>query len=160
MSSFIARIAAAIRAICNRAFEWVRENGRWIQRLVPGGSAPMPAPIVETAPASSADDDADILAVKRTAAAMAAGIDPTPEHLKGLSDKQLRWLRVLDQRMLCILAVAEPQQIRAHVKGTETIKGMVPCEAGAIADMKAAREAPTPGTRTLRDALLERGIHL
>lgn len=158
MKSILARIGAIIRAMSSKAWTWVQEGGRWVMRLVPSTAAQAAEPIIADEPASA--PDADIVAVKAVAAAMAAGIDPTPDQLKGMSDKQLRWLKAMDNRMLCIVAVAEPAQIRAHMRQQASIKGMVPYDDAAIADVIAARAAPVPGKRTLREELEAQGLVL
>lgn len=158
MRSILAKIAAVIRAMTSRAWVWVQEGGRWVMKMLPGTPAPEPAHMAEELTASA--PDADIVATKRVAAAMAAGIDPTAEQIKGMSEKQMRWLKAMDQRQLCIVAVAEPAQIRAHMRQQASIKGMIPFDDAAIAEVKAARSAPVPGKRTLRQELEAQGLVL
>jgi hypothetical protein len=90
-------------------------------------------------------------------------LDTDPALLKGVPDMTIAWLKALDRRALCAVVTAKDDQLAAHLRGREAIKGVVPYDKAAIADVVAAKDAPRPRDRhpTLRDLLEERaGVSL
>lgn len=170
MRNFLAAIARVLRSMRSTAWTWVQEGGRWVMKLIPGAAAPEvagPSPEVQAEVADAMAErstflaDEETFAVKRLALLMFAGIALRPEHLEGITDRELDWLRVLDQSMLHKISVADHQQIRAHMKGTAPIRGVVPYDPAAVANMKSAWAIPVPssGRRTLREVLEAEGLH-
>ncbi|MBJ6986051.1 hypothetical protein [Devosia sp. MC521] len=167
MKSILAAIARVMRAMRATAWRWVQVGGRWIQEMIPGG-APEPvgpsADVVAEVEAAQAEPSAravdDIGPVKTLARLMWAGVALRPEHMEGITERELDWLRVLDQGMLHTLAVADKEQIDAHMRGRAPIKGMLPFDPAAVEDMKRAQAMPVPtdGRRTLREMLEAEGL--
>lgn len=156
--NIIAKIGSAIRAFLRKTHQWIKVGGRWIMQSIPGGAEEV-AMSAEPATQASAPD-ADLGAVKAVAATMAAGMDPAPEDLAKISDKQMQWLQAMDTPMLCRIACADVDQIRAHVRGKATIKGVLHADPAAVEAYLAAKAGIVPtGRKSLRQELAERGIH-
>lgn len=172
MKGILAAIERVLSAMRTTAWRWVQVGGRWIREMIPGGA---PAPTgpsddvmadVKAVQAELSAVKADVKvdeidAVKSLARLMWAGVPVRPEHLQGITDRELDWLRVCDTDMLHKLAMADGQMIRAHMRGTAPIRGVVPFDPAAVEDMKRAQAMPTPtgGRRTLRELLEAEGLH-
>jgi len=159
MKSFLAKIGAVLASLPRFVWERVCVAGEWVSRLIAVPAMPVEA-IASPAgkPSGNAADD-EVPGIKCLAGVLAQDLEPEPDHVKGLSDLTVAWMRSLDRRSLCVLLAAEPGQIRAHMRGKAHIKGMVPYEKEAIKDVFAARSRPAPSGKTLREALAEQGIH-
>lgn len=157
--SIIEKIGAAIRAFLRKTHQWIKVSGRWIMQAIPGGAEELAMPAEPAAPTSA--PDADVTALKAAAASLAADMDPTPEHLSALSERQMQWLMAMDQRMLCRVACAETDQIRAHLSGRATIKGVLRADKEAVDAFVAAKAGIiSDGSKTVAQELAERGIVL
>jgi len=164
MRRFFAMITAILKSMGHFTTEFVREGGKWVAKLLRVPGAPM-----HSMPTETDDEPASVPetfdGVRRAAGALAMGKIPTPEDLVGVSEKAARWLQVQPKDALHRIMCADDEQLREHVRGRSPIRGVVPFDDAAIADMEmaeAAEEAmvsePTPVMRTRRMALQERGM--
>ncbi|GHA28317.1 hypothetical protein GCM10007989_25460 [Devosia pacifica] len=166
MKNFVAVIARIIAAMPKFVWQRVQVCGEWVSRLVAVPAAPAET-VADTEVAKAASDRQadDMPAIKRVAGVLAQGELPTSEQLKGLTPKDLSWLKAQDRRALCIIMSADAQQLRAHMRGRAAIKGVVPYDSAAIREVTAARQAAVQNVRrakprrTLREALEEQGLH-
>lgn len=78
-----------------------------------------------------------------------------PAALDGLSPKAIRWLEVLDEDMLRIVATAKPEALKKHLDNSYAIRGLVRFEDDAMTEYKRAVEAdrlvPSRPARSRKD---------
>lgn len=135
----LAVVAAVMAAMAATVTRWVRRAGTWVlEQMTPSRSAPVALP-PELEPASSDRAD-DFTALRRVAGILAMDRDPEAADMIGLADDHLRWLRCLDRRQLCRVMSANDTTLRAHLRGTQPMKGMPRADKGAVADLLRARE--------------------
>lgn len=139
----LAVVAAITAAMAATVTKWVRRAGTWVLEQITPPAPPTPAQPPELADASSEQAD-DFKALRRVASLLAMDRLPELEDLVGLHDDHLRWLRVLDRRALCRVLAASDVDLRGHIRGTKTMKGMPRADRDAVADLLRARERNDP----------------
>lgn len=158
MRAFLAKIAALMRKMGSFTTRVIKVAGRWVSQLVhvpaTTDDVGQADAMVDTRP-SRADD---LEAVRDLAKVMAAGLDVDPAKLRGVPDMTVAWLKALDRRALCAVVTAQDEALAAHLRGRPAIRGVVPYDRAAIAEVAAAKDQPRPRDRqpTLRDMLEER----
>lgn len=138
MKSIIHAIAAILRAMPRFVLERVQIAGRWLQRLVA-----VPAPFEPEAPEPAVDDSAErdathVAALREAAAHLASGSVPPDAIMNVLREHDIAWLAALPRPMLCRVAVATDEALMAHIRRQRPIKGLLACDANAIADFRDA----------------------
>ena len=138
MRSIIRAIAAFLRSMPKFVLQRVWDGARWLQRLVA-----VPAPFEPEAPEPIADNCADadaahVAALRKAAAHLAAGSVPPNEVMDKLRENDVAWLAALTRPMLCRVAVATEEALRAHIRRQRPMKGLLACDPSAIADYRNA----------------------
>ncbi len=162
MRNFIAKIVAAMRRMGHYVTVMVKKGGQWLATLQHVPAAPE-ADAADSVPDMTPSRADDLQAVRELAKTLAAGIDADPALLQGVPDMTIAWLKAMDRRGLCTVVTAKDEQLAAHLRGRAAIKGLVPYDREAIADVAASKDQPRPRDRqpTLRDLLEERaGVSL
>lgn len=160
MKNFFAGIAAAMRAFGSFSMVMVRKGGRWVAELVrvPGApAAPMAA-----APVPRVEVPEDYSAIKRLAGLMIRGLDPSAADLRAVPERTVRWLAAIGRDGLAKVCVADDQVLRGHIRNSTPIRGLVPHDPAAVADLMRARQAPAAVAKrqqTRRD-ILEAAGHM
>lgn len=138
MKSIIRAIAAFLRSMPRFIVERVWDGARWLQRLVavPAPYEPeTPEPFVD----NGAEADARHVAALRTAAShLASGSVPPDGVMDALREHDIAWLAALTRPMLCKVAVATDEALRAHIRRQRPIKGLLACDKGAIDEYRDA----------------------
>lgn len=138
MKSIIRAIAAFLRSMPKFVLQQVWDGARWLQRLV---AVPAPYEPETTEPAGDNGAEADarhVAALRKAAAHLAAGSVPPNELMDKLRENDVAWLAALTRPMLCRVATATDEALRAHIKRQRPIKGLLACDANAIADFRNA----------------------
>ena len=155
---WIAKIGAILRSIGSFGYRQVLRGGKMVWELFRVSGEPIPAQAA-LQQRDQAVDDYD--GVKRLAAAMMLPAGPKPDDFKCVPELTVKWLRSLDRADLAKVAVADGKALRGHFRGGVLIKGMVPYDAAAIADVTAAKRAPDvrkDREMTLEDLLEQNGL--
>lgn len=158
MKEFLAKVGALMRAMGSFAYRQVLRGGKWMTELVRVPGEPVPAPAAPQLKTQAADDYAG---VKRLAAAMMTAEGPKPDDFKRVPELTVAWLRALERAGLAKVAVSDPQTLRGHMRGGVPIKGLVPYDAAAVADVTAAKRKPSArkaNEMTLEDLLEQHGM--
>ena len=147
-------IARFLAAMPRFVTERVWNDLRWISRLVAAPAAPV-EPEAEPMAAVNTDGDGEHVAAMRTAAAhLAAGQVPPEAASARLRPFDVEWLKALDQKMLCRVATASDAALRAHIRRTGNIRGVLATEPAAINDYRKARDRqPIPALEVNNGAL-------
>lgn len=138
MKSIIHAIAAVLRAMPRFVLERVQIAGHWLQRLVA-----LPQPFEPESPEVVSDNGADadvahVAALRKAAAHLASGSVPPDEIMDKLREHDIAWLAALTRPMLCRVATASDEALRAHISRQRPMKGLLACDANAIADFRDA----------------------
>lgn len=143
LKNLMRSIRAFLAAMPRFVMEKVWAGGRWISRLVAVPAAPADA---EPEPAVAGHDaDAEhVNALRTTAAHLASGSLPPEAALDRLREHDLAWLSVLSKPMLCRVATASDEALRAHIKRQRPMKGLLATDPDAIADFKRATRPRQP----------------
>lgn len=157
----LGRIAAAIRAVLAAMPRYlvkkILEAGVWVSRLV-AEPAP-PPPVISAEPAAQVAETESMIALRNAANAMAQGFVLTPAQAEAIAPLQADWLRSMTRQEICQVILAKDDDIRRHMRGIAPIRGVVPYDREAIADVTKARKdrpAPKPARRTVAQVLAER----
>lgn len=144
LKTVVRSIARFLAAMPKFVVEKVWAGGRWLTRLVAVPAAPA-EPDIEPAAPAAVDGDAEHVKALRTAAAhLAAGNLPPEAALDRLREHDLQWLSILPQRMLCRVATASDDALRAHIRRQRPMRGLLATDPGAIADYKRATRPTAP----------------
>ncbi|GLQ53614.1 hypothetical protein [Devosia nitrariae] len=144
MRTILAAIGAALRAVA--AFTWVvcKRTGRLVLQLVPdfGASAPAPTPV--SSPSRYAPPAGEtgglIERIKAMATAMAMGEDIPAEAFQAVPEQTAAWLMAMDRTMLCRVISARDADLKDHLRGNGSIRGVIACDPRSIADYVEAME--------------------
>lgn len=138
MRSILKAIAAFLRAMPRFVVQRIWDGARWFQRLiaVPAPYEPAtPEPVTD----NGAEADAQHVAALRTAAShLAAGTVPPDAIMNALREQDIAWLAALTKPMLCKVAVASGEALKAHISRQRPIRGLLACDPAAIADYRNA----------------------
>ena len=115
MRTLFSIVAAVIRAMSARVYQWVRVNGRWLLRLLPGASPPTGMADVPLFPDQATGDP--VASLKRAAGRLSQAHPLEPADIVGLAENEVRWLRGLTKRQLCILMAKSEAVLEAHLSG-------------------------------------------
>lgn len=111
-------------------------------RCLPGIEIDEPAPVadnvVQQQPLAI---DHRVFAIKRIAAARLSRKQVTAEHTNELSERTQEWLTLLSMPMLLLVTSAKPSQLREHIAGRRSIRGLLAADQDSI---NAYREALKP----------------
>ena len=138
MRSIIRAIAAFLCSMPRFIVERVRNGARWLQRLV---AVPQPYEPESPEPAAENAAEADaqhVAALRKAAAHLASDSVPPDAVMDLLKENDIAWLAALTKPMLCRVAVASDEALRAHIRRQRPIKGLLACDANAIADYRNA----------------------
>ncbi|MBE7732154.1 hypothetical protein [Devosia faecipullorum] len=136
LRSIRAMLAALPRFVTERVWDGVR----WMSRLVA-----MPAPAMEPDPVDedrqvlAAEEAAHMDALRTVAAHLAADGMPPEAALDALREFDIEWLTAMDRPMLCRIATASDAALKAHIRRTENIRGVLAHDRVAVAEYRAAR---------------------
>ena len=135
LKSIMAAISRFIAAMPRWTLQRVRLAGEWIMRLVAVPAEPLPPE------PSAADNRADehLEAVRTAAAHIASGHLPPEKALAKLSEDDISWLGAMSKKMHCAVAVASEEDLRAHLRGTKMILGVLNRDKTAVAEYRAAK---------------------
>lgn len=138
MRSIIRAIAAFLRSMPRFVLERVQIAGRWLQRLVAVSS-----PYEPEAPEPAVDDSAErdamhVAALRKAASHLGSGSVPPDGVMDALREHDIAWLAALTKPMLCRVATATDEALRAHIRRQRPIRGLLACDANAIADFRNA----------------------
>lgn len=159
MRQVLAMIAAVFAAMGTWLLKCVLEGGRWVSRMVRGEPEPIPAPVAAAAVEPVQVDDYN--AVSRLAKSILSGSEPALDDLKAVPEATVQWLGVLDRNGLAKVALADAQTLRGHIRGGQPMRGIVPHDPQAVADIGRSRRAPEAverRQRTRRDVLEAAGM--
>ena len=133
MKAVLKAIAAMLRAMPKFVMEKVWDGARWIQRLV---SVPAPYEPQALEPVGDNGTDADaahVASLRKAAAHLASGSVPPDGVMDALREHDIAWLAALTRPMLCRVATATDDALRAHIRRQRPIRGLLACDANAIA---------------------------
>ncbi len=136
--SILAAVAALMRAMPRYVLERVRVAGEWVSRLVA-----VPAPGYEAGPAMPPADDGDaehLQAIKTAAGHLAAGDVPPNAAMALLTRDDIIWLGTMTKRMQAIVVASSDRDLRAHIRGTKMIRGVLNHDPRAVSDYRAAKD--------------------
>lgn len=164
MKSILAAIAAVLAGMRRSIVQLVRVGGRWITKIVSvadptSGGAPSALPMTPDVAQALKPKNDDVTALRNAAGQLVQGQPIAPADEKALHAGARAWLGCMTQHELCKLLLADDATIASHMRGKERMRGMVPYDKQAIADVTAARAhrpAPRVAKRTLRAVLAER----
>lgn len=153
-------IASATRTVatyCWSACKWVTKTvyvvatstvvgaaelaGAVVQSVLPPGPGGSPAQMVQTATTAvsaepkPAESNSGADRVKKLAVALAAGHAPAV-LFEGMPDPVVGWLTAMDRKMLCKVGCATDEQITAHLRGRETLKGVLVYDEEVVAEYR------------------------
>lgn len=140
LKSIMRSIRAMLAALPRFVTERIWDSVRWISRLVA-----MPAPALEPdvvdedTQALAAEEAAHIDALRVAAAHLAAGGMPPESALDALKEFDIEWLTSMPRPMLCRIATASDAALRAHIRRTGNIRGVLAHDKVAVAEYRAAR---------------------
>ncbi len=145
-------LRAAARAMTRMIWVTIEIAGRLVSVL-----RPAPMPLVDQLGPDVADDvdQADeLMPIRQLAYSRMAGTMPTPAVLAAAGAMGTPWVSVLSPAMLAAVIAADDNHLRRHMRGIERIRGVVPYDKAAIADVRSALDrqqgevtadaAPTP----------------
>lgn len=140
MRRIFATIAAALRCMPRFVLERVMIAGLWVLKLIATPAEPELAPAVEVEDAQEirARVSAQLAAVRTTAAHLAAKQLPPRHIVDQLSERDLLWLTALSHKMLCSVVGAGDADLRAHMIGRRSIRGLLICDVDTIKEYKRA----------------------
>jgi hypothetical protein len=158
MKALMKAIGRMLRQMRRAARAMVRTlvmiGDRLVSILVP---APMPAldelEPDDIAPANDNSPVSECAAIRDLAYAQALGRLPTPAQLGAVTQLQVDWIASMDAEMSRRLLRATDNEIRAHLRGTKAIRGVLWCDATCIDDYTTA--IAIDRARTERDARIE-----
>jgi len=131
--SFLARLP---RLVMTKVWDGMR----WIQRLVAVPALPPePAPVAQDNRAEMAAEDVRHMeALRAVAAHLAAGSIPKETDLDAIREEDLSWLTAMQRPMLCRIVSASDDALRAHIRRTTNLKGVLLHDPKAVADYRTA----------------------
>lgn len=112
--------------------------------VVPSGRGASPAHTVQataqtaTTESKPATETAGMDRVKKLAVGLAAGRAPAA-LFEGMPDPVVEWLGAMDRKMLCKVGCATDAQLVAHLRGKETMKGVLVYDEKAVAEYRKAQ---------------------
>lgn len=147
MRGLIAAVGKALAAIMMMVMVWCEELAKFVLKCRPGYQPADPQEIVDAyEDAAVAKDvapkiDEKIAGIQAAAECLLRQKPPTPDMLKGLSPKTLKWLGTLDADMLNAVSKVKPQTLADHLALKMQISGLLRFEDDAIDAYRAAVEA-------------------
>lgn len=137
-------VAKMLAAVALLVAVWCESAGKFILRCMPGYRAPDPGALVEeyvdaaeTVPTEPTVDQR-MLNIQSIADALFRGEAPDPDLAAGLAPSTMQWLATLNADMLLAVVHARPEDLREHIKGSKTMRGLLLCDPGSVADFQAA----------------------
>lgn len=126
MGALMKAVRAVLAAMAAMVWVVVRIGDRLISVLQ---CQPMPM-IDQLEPAmptevDQARADGEEAAIRNLAAITLRGGLPGPEHFAAAGEKASEWLAVLDERMLKLVVMSTDREIRDHMRGRKTVKGLL-----------------------------------
>lgn len=149
MRSLMAAVACILGAVMIVVVEWCQALGRFVERCRPGHVAPDPQDLVchylEAVEAAAVTPELDqrLQGIQITAEAIFRGNEVTGDMVAGLSANTMAWIEALDAGMLLMVARAEPCDLKEHLIGRKTIKGLLAADPESIATYVRAIQAET-----------------
>lgn len=151
MRRILKAIAKALAVVAVLVAVWVESLARFVLKCLPGYQPPDPVDIVEAYDKASEqkkidpDYDAKIAGIQAAADALFRQQPVPGSAVKGLSEKTLEWLELLDADQLLAAAKAKPEALKEHLALRQQIRGVLRYEQDA---MTAYREAVKADART------------
>ncbi|WP_157959916.1 hypothetical protein [Devosia submarina] len=151
MKRVLAMVAKVLAAIPVFVLAWSVDLGRFILKCMPGYRPTDPSELVEqyaeaveqaqVTPAA----DQRLEHVRQIAGQLAAGQMPSEDLSDGLSPQAVQWLGVMSPEMLAMVAKAKPEELRQHMKGHRTIRGLLAYDRESVEAYAAAvAQEPEP----------------
>lgn len=138
----IREMLASIRAFLARLPRFVMtkvwDGMRWVQRMVAVPAPPPPEPPPVTQGKAEDEDVKHMAALRSVAAHLAAGTVPPEAAIDALREEELSWLTAMEKPMLCRIATSSDDALRAHIKRTANLKGVLIFDPHAVAEYRAA----------------------
>lgn len=135
----LASIRSFLASLPRFVVQRVWDGMRWVQRMVAvPAPPPEPAPVVQGKAATSNEDVRHMAALRAVAAHLAAGTVPPEQALDALREDEISWLTALEKPMLCRIATASDDALRAHIRRTATLKGVLIFDQHAVAEYRAS----------------------
>lgn len=156
----LATATKTVAVYCWRTCKWVTKTvyavttgtvvaaaeltGAVVRAVLPSGrgrpSVRVPQVTAQTASAEPKPtaDDAGMDRVKKLAVGLAAGHAPA-DLFEGMPDPVVEWLTAMDRKMLCKVGCAPDAQLVAHLRGKETMKGVLVYDEKAVAEYRRAQ---------------------
>lgn len=158
--SVLRAIGRALRAMVMTVVVWSEELGKFVMKCMPGYVPHDPQDLVDQyievakAEAAAPKPDERLASIQEVADLIFRRQAIPDEILVGLGDKTLMWLEALNADMLLLAAKAKPEDLRAHLAGGRSIKGLLAYDADSIAAYQQALErnaaAPKPEPKRQR----------
>jgi hypothetical protein len=143
MRSFLKAIGRMLRSMSRAARATIRKTlfigGKLVSVLLPAG----PPPIDDLEPDDAANDNvpapiSENAGIRDLAYCRLQGRMPAAQQLGAVTQLQADWLAAMDSEMSRRLLKATDAQINRHLRGNDTIKGVLPCDADTIEDYTTA----------------------
>lgn len=152
MKSILAQIASILASMPKMAWEKVLIAGQLVWSLVVKPADPVAdfpeadgAKEMESLRAAKAavdpELDLDMMSIRHVALHLRHGFVPTPELSSQVPEQTFDWLLALDDKMLDAVAAAKPSDLRAHVMGRKSLKGVLICDPTTVEEFTRRRDA-------------------
>lgn len=154
MKSFVAAIARILAALAQWTVQKVLVAGEWVWSLV-RKPTPAPAsipdgdlspPMSEAALQAKAAGDAalaydvEMADIRIVAAHIRSGLIPSPEISGRISEKHYDWLLACTDNMLDTIVKAQQQDLRAHVQGRKSLRGVLITDPATVREFVRGKE--------------------
>lgn len=164
MRNLLAAVGAVLRAIGNAmrtvsAYCW--RTGKWMTKTVvtapvvavdalasmvgigggrggPTNTGAKPATTAEATAERPSAKVAGMDRVRKLAVGLAAGHVPA-SLFESMPDPIVEWLTAMDRKMLCRVGCATDAQLASHLRGEESMRGVLVYDKSAIAEYRAAQ---------------------
>lgn len=139
MRSLMRMLRAVARAMKSLVMVTVRVAGRLVTMLLP---QPLPA-IDELEPdvkdGRERDTGSAFMALRNLAYARLQGRMPTPSELAAAGKLSCEWVSVMPKHMLKAVLLADDAKLHRHMRGVETLRGVLRYEESAIDEYRIAQ---------------------
>lgn len=135
--AIIRAVMAAVVVATATAGRWIKRAGEWVyERLPSPGGVPVPAPQVQEPENASRGDEDALACIRAAAASIAAGKVPDPTISGRIDSDVVRWLITCTDDALRKVVRAENNELRAHMQGRLSLKGVLAFDREAVAQIE------------------------
>jgi hypothetical protein len=135
-------IATILASMASYVLKAVWEGGQYVLRLFREDPPPAQAmPVIPQVEEPSPEADRFMPTLRRVLRAYVVGERPAPEDLQALPPVTRDWARVLDQRQVQMCLAAADDQLGAHLRGKQPIRGLIPHDKESVEVQMKARNS-------------------